>query len=87
MLPATTLLDSFKDMDTDARIVAEDERYAVIAVRIDKALVGGFMLRNLPFIAALAELKSKPADALVATRPCEECAFKRTCDGAYCRMA
>jgi hypothetical protein len=40
MLPASTLLDSFKDTQTDARIVEEDDRYAIVAVRIDKTLIG-----------------------------------------------
>jgi hypothetical protein len=87
MLPAPTLLDSFKDTHTDARIVEEDDRYAVVAVRIDKTLIGGFMLRNLPFLAALAELKAQPASVLVGARPCEACPFARACDRTRCRMA
>jgi hypothetical protein len=86
MPAATNLLDSFKDT-TDARIVEEDERYAVVAMRIDKALVGDFMLRNLPFLAALAELRAAPAPVLIGARPCDGCAFSRTCDRTRCRMA
>jgi hypothetical protein len=87
MLPASTLLDSFKNAQTDACIVEEDDRYAVVAVRIDKTLIGGFMLRNLPFLASLAELKAHPTPMLVGARPCEACHFRRTCDRRRCRMA
>jgi hypothetical protein len=85
MLPASTLLDSFDE--SEARILAEDDRYAVIGVRIDKAAVGSFMMRNLPFLAALAELRATPKPALVEARPCNGCPFDRICDHVQCRIA
>lgn len=39
-------------LDTDARIIAEDDTYAVIAVRLPKSAIA----RNLPFLAALGDL-------------------------------
>ncbi|AVT76660.1 hypothetical protein RPPS3_25970 [Rhodopseudomonas palustris] len=46
-------------LETDARIIAEDDTYAVIAVRVAKATIA----RNLPFLAALGDLApaAKPA--------------------------
>lgn len=48
-------------LDTEARIIAEDETYAVIAVRVEKA----FLARNLLLLAALADLM--PAPSVVPT--------------------
>lgn len=39
-------------LETEARIIAEDETYAVIALRVEKALLS----RNLLLLAALADL-------------------------------
>jgi hypothetical protein len=39
---------------TDARIIAEDETHAVVALRINKKWIG----RNLPFLAAIADLSA-----------------------------
>lgn len=50
-------------LETEARIVAENDRYAVVAVRLDKTMIAN----NLPFLAALAQLapclvdENKPA--------------------------
>lgn len=41
---------------TEARIIAENDKYAVIAFRIEKAVLA----RNLRFLASLSELM--PAD-------------------------
>lgn len=45
-------LDQASLLRTDARIIAEDDTHAVVALRISKK----WMSRNLPFLAALAEL-------------------------------
>lgn len=37
-------------LDTEARIIAENETHAVFALRVEKATIA----RNLPFLAALA---------------------------------
>lgn len=39
-------------LDTDARIIAENDQYAVVAMRFDKSWVE----RNLHFIAAITNL-------------------------------
>jgi translation initiation factor RLI1 len=39
-------------LDTEARIIAENDVYAVIAVRVEKALIA----HNLPLLAALSDL-------------------------------
>jgi hypothetical protein len=39
-------------LTTDARIIAEDDAHVTIALRLDKTTIA----RNLPFLAALAEL-------------------------------
>ena len=39
-------------LETDARIIAEDDTYAVIAWRVKKSAIA----RNLPFLAALGDL-------------------------------
>jgi hypothetical protein len=39
---------------TDARIIAEDETHAVVALRTNKKWIG----RNLPFLAAIADLST-----------------------------
>lgn len=39
-------------LETDARIIAENDSYAVIAIRVDKAAIA----RNLALFAALADL-------------------------------
>ncbi|WP_441252421.1 hypothetical protein AB8A28_14065 [Tardiphaga sp. 71_E8_N1_1] len=45
-------LDHASLLRTDARIIAEDDTHAVVALRINKKWIG----RNLPFLAAIAEL-------------------------------
>jgi hypothetical protein len=39
-------------LETEARIIAEDDRHVAIALRVDKATIA----QNLPFLAALAQL-------------------------------
>lgn len=43
-------LDSRAYLETEARIITENETYAVIALRVEKATIA----KNLPFLAALA---------------------------------
>ncbi len=45
-------LDHASLLRTDARIIAEDETHAVVALRIPKKWIG----RNLRFFAAIADL-------------------------------
>lgn len=47
-------------LDTDARIIAENETYAVIALRLKKNTIA----RALPFLAALADLTSSTVDVV-----------------------
>lgn len=47
-----TIIDHASLLSTDARIIAENETHAVVAVRISKKWIG----LNMPFIAALADL-------------------------------
>jgi hypothetical protein len=42
-------------LETPARIIAENDTHIVIAVRIEKKLIG----ENLPFLAAMADLAPK----------------------------
>lgn len=42
-------------LETEARIIAENDTHAVIALRLEKASIA----RNLPFLAALADLMSE----------------------------
>jgi acyl-coenzyme A thioesterase PaaI-like protein len=53
-MPPTDLLDSLTA--TEARIISEDATYVVIAIRVEKASLQGFMQRNGHFIAALADV-------------------------------
>jgi hypothetical protein len=46
-------------LQTEARIIIENDRYAVLALRIDKSAIA----RNLPFLAALAQLVPAPVQA------------------------
>lgn len=39
-------------LDTEARLIAENETHVVMAIRVEKAVIG----RNLRFFAALADL-------------------------------
>lgn len=39
-------------LETEARIIVQNETHVAIAVRLEKAVIA----RNLPFLAALAEL-------------------------------
>jgi len=39
-------------LDTEARIIAENDTHVAIALRLDKTTIA----RNMPFMAALAEL-------------------------------
>lgn len=48
-------------LDTSARIIAEDERYVVVAVRVEKALLGD----NLPLLRELSERATRRTRALV----------------------
>ena len=48
--------DPRADLETEARIIAENDTHAVVAVRVDK----DWFARNLLFLAALAELKPGP---------------------------
>jgi hypothetical protein len=45
-------IDHASLLRTDARIIAEDDTHAVVALRINKKWIG----RNLPFLAAMADL-------------------------------
>jgi hypothetical protein len=53
-MPASDLLTSF--LETEARIIAEDGCYAVIAIRVEKAILQSFLQRNGQFVAALSDL-------------------------------
>lgn len=44
-------------LETDARIIAENDTHAAIVVRVDKA----WFARNLLFLAALSEMMPSPA--------------------------
>ena len=48
--------DCYGYLLTEARIIAEDETHAVIAVRIEKAWIS----RNLPYLASIADLTPAP---------------------------
>jgi hypothetical protein len=50
-------LDQAPLLRTDARIIAEDDTHAVVPVSINKKWIG----RNLPFLAAIADLSVEPA--------------------------
>ena len=52
-------------LETDARIIAENDRFVVVAVRLEKSIVA----RNLPFLSALADVDPKPALKTDAERP------------------
>lgn len=45
-------------LDTEARIIAENETHAVIAIRIEKHALAGFMQRNSDLIREIADLDS-----------------------------
>lgn len=49
-------------LDTEARIIAENETHAVIALRVEKSSIA----RNLPLLAALADLVPTPKILLAA---------------------
>lgn len=45
-------------LQTDARLIAENDTHVVVALRLSKAMIA----RNLPFLAALGDLSPAPAD-------------------------
>lgn len=45
-------LDTRHYLETEARIIVENDTHAVLALRVEKATIA----RNLPFLAALADL-------------------------------
>lgn len=45
-------------LETEARIIIENDRYAVVALRLDKAIIAN----NLPFLVALAQLAPRFID-------------------------
>jgi hypothetical protein len=47
-------LDSL--LDTEARILKEDDTHAIVALRVEKASVRAFMQRNRAFFSALCDL-------------------------------
>lgn len=51
-------------LETEARIIAENETHAVIALRVEKQWLG----RNMPFIAALTHVAT-------THRPGQRCAI------------
>jgi hypothetical protein len=51
-------------LETEARIIAEDDTYAVIAWRVKKSAIA----RNLPFLAALGDLAPAPAPSIEPLR-------------------
>ena len=58
-MPARDLLDSLTQ--TEVRIVAENAKYVVIAVRLERSAIA----RNIPFLAALCDM----TPALVPAAP------------------
>ena len=53
--------DNERYLKTDARIIAENETYVAIALRVKKARI----LKNLPLLAALSDLAPRRAKAPV----------------------
>lgn len=51
---------------TEARVIAENSKYAVIAVRVEKALLA----RNLMFFSALADLAAIEIGPIVKNTGC-----------------
>jgi hypothetical protein len=51
-------IDVSRYLDTDARIIAEDDTHAVIALRVRKSVIS----RNLALLAALGDLAACPSD-------------------------
>jgi hypothetical protein len=45
-------LDSRSYLETEARIIVENDTHVAIALRVEKAAI----MRNLPFLAVLADL-------------------------------
>lgn len=62
-MPDELLLQSL--LATDGRIVSEDDTHAVITIRLRKDII----TRNLPLLAALAELTSSRRSAALPTWP------------------
>ena len=53
-MPATVNLESL--LETEARILAENDTHAVVALRVEKEALQRFMQRNRQLFAALADL-------------------------------
>lgn len=62
-MPANVYLESL--LETEARIVAENDTHAVVALRVEKKALQGFMQRNRQLFAALSDL----TPAFKATQP------------------
>lgn len=73
--PTTSLFD------TEARIIGENDRFAVIAIRLEKAALA----RNLLFLTALAVLQPPPQKPV--QRACAGCLLARCCDREVCHLA
>jgi len=54
-LMSSTYYDPNAYLETEARIIAENDTHAVIAIRVEKATIA----RNLPFIGALVDLTGR----------------------------
>jgi hypothetical protein len=47
-------MDRASLLETEARVIAEDETHAVIALRVEKRWID----RNMPFFSAIAEIST-----------------------------
>lgn len=65
-MPATTYIESL--FETDARIIAENNTHAVLAIRIEKAALQKFIHGNRHLLAAMADLA--PTLAAQPDEPC-----------------
>lgn len=52
-------------LETEARIIAENDTHVVIAHRLEKAVIA----RNLPLLAALADLMSDDTSSKIPALP------------------
>ena len=57
-------IDTRTYLETDARIIAENDTHVAIALRVEKALIA----RNMPLLAALADLSSAAARLLLKNK-------------------
>lgn len=53
-MPANVYLESL--LETDARIIAENDTHAVLAIRVDKAAMWKFIRRNTHIVSAMTNL-------------------------------